>query len=81
MKAYYAAVGVYEYFHLPLGIVDIQSHLQHITFILSSSAIHAHEHSYLVSSSIQVRLSWKTIGILPNYTKTQAIQGLVNASI
>jgi hypothetical protein len=47
MKAYYAAVRVYKYSNLPLGIENIQAHLQHITFILGSLAIHAHEHSYL----------------------------------
>jgi len=57
MNAYYATVSVYEYSNPPLGIADIQTHLQHITFILGSSAIHAHKHSYLGSSSIQVRLS------------------------
>jgi hypothetical protein len=81
MKAYYAAMSVYKYSKLPLGIADIQAHLQHITFILSNSAIHAHEHSFLGSSSIIVCLRRKTSGILPDYSKTPAFLGLGNTSM
>jgi len=81
MKAYYAAVSVYKYSNLPLGIVDIQSHLQYITFILGCSAIYVHEHSYLGSSSIQVHLSRKTNNMMLSYTETQVFHGLGNARI
>jgi hypothetical protein len=39
IEVYYVAVNVYKHSNLPLGIANIQAHLQHITFIIGSSAI------------------------------------------
>jgi hypothetical protein len=71
MKVYYVAVNVYRHSDLPLGVAYTQAYPRHITLALGSSAIHVYEYSYLGSTSIQARLSRKTCGIMPNYTKIQ----------